>query len=284
MPISEMEEYKAFRGDRARRTQLAPVRLLKQYAPAFVLALVNAVLWYFMLSHNAVVFSLLSLLGFVGLPLAQFYLSRRGERSQGNDSLHRVESDIERLLRELSRPLRDAEVSLDTAQSHFDQSTFSAFWDEIESATSHLAAFDQLTRRLSQYIGTHSSIRKRSSPAHPLLSIQNRIPDPRPITNRLAVLCKKGQSNYHFASIYEHRRTNAILIAGFSTLGQAVSEMGSRIESSLNSMSQQLSCDMDSLLRSMGQIQSLQASQLGQARVTDVRLQEIEKEATRRRY
>ena len=37
--------------------------------------------------------------------------------------------------------------------------------------------------------------------------------------------------------IYEHRKTNQILVAGFRNLGQAVEEMASRITASIDSLS-----------------------------------------------
>jgi hypothetical protein len=49
-------------------------------------------------------------------------------------------------------------------------------------------------------------------------------------------IVRTAQRNFHFASIYEHRKTNQLLVAGFSTLGQALGSMTQEITSSINDL------------------------------------------------
>jgi len=53
---------------------------------------------------------------------------------------------------------------------------------------------------------------------------------------RLEILVQAGHRNYHFASIYEQRRTNQILIAGFANLGEALNRMTSKITASIDGL------------------------------------------------
>jgi hypothetical protein len=77
----------------------------------------------------------------------------------------------------------------------------------------------------------------------------SQLPDARPATTRLASLVRKAQKDFHFATIYEQRKTNRILIAGFGTLASAISELGDMISSSLDDLSSTLHVSLDNILR-----------------------------------
>ena len=64
------------------------------------------------------------------------------------------------------------------------------------------------------------------------------LPDARPTAQRLAVVVRKAQKDFHFATIFEQRKTNKILVAGFSTLASAIYEIGDAISYSLNNLAQ----------------------------------------------
>lgn len=53
------------------------------------------------------------------------------------------------------------------------------------------------------------------------------------MSQRMDALVARAQTDYQFASIFEQRRTSAILIAGFQNLGSAISGMTARITSQL---------------------------------------------------
>jgi DNA anti-recombination protein RmuC len=51
--------------------------------------------------------------------------------------------------------------------------------------------------------------------------------------------------------VYEQRRTNAILIAGFSSLGQAIEHLGDRIVTAISGLAVSLDCRLASLESSL---------------------------------
>ncbi len=63
------------------------------------------------------------------------------------------------------------------------------------------------------------------------------LPDASPTAQRLRTVARKGETDLAFAQIYLQMRTNKILVAGFSTLGSAISVLGDRIEESFANLS-----------------------------------------------
>jgi uncharacterized protein YfcZ (UPF0381/DUF406 family) len=55
--------------------------------------------------------------------------------------------------------------------------------------------------------------------------------------NRMAAIVRNAQRNFQFATIYEQRKTNQILVSGFINLAQALGQMTSRITSSIEELS-----------------------------------------------
>jgi hypothetical protein len=49
-------------------------------------------------------------------------------------------------------------------------------------------------------------------------------------------IVRKTQSNFQFATIYEQRKTNQILVAGFTNLAQALEYMTQRISGSIGDL------------------------------------------------
>jgi uncharacterized protein YfcZ (UPF0381/DUF406 family) len=53
---------------------------------------------------------------------------------------------------------------------------------------------------------------------------------------RMETLVQAAHRNFHFATIYEQRRTNQILIAGFTNLAEALNQMACKITASINDL------------------------------------------------
>jgi methyl-accepting chemotaxis protein len=67
---------------------------------------------------------------------------------------------------------------------------------------------------------------------------------------RLQRIVRKAQRNFEFATIYEQRKTNEILIAGFATLGEAIYGLGSRLEQSIGMLCERID-DLSSSMEKM---------------------------------
>jgi hypothetical protein len=146
----------------------------------------------------------------------------------------------------IPKHLVTVEQELDVAEWEFRDGAFSPFWDSIERAMSTLGAVDSDVKLISS-----SSSRYRQLAA----SYEGR-PPPFPVdpesaqwlaaanetTGRLQRLVREAQRNFQFATIYEQRKTSAILIAGFTKLGDAIyglgDSLGYQIENLCFSMSE----------------------------------------------
>jgi hypothetical protein len=142
-----------------------------------------------------------------------------------------------------------AEVHLDRAGDEFKDGAFAPFWDEVEHATNKLAAYHSQVQSLEQnaleYRKGVTNLPMRMPPfALPL----GQLTDARPTAARLAATVRTAQKNFQFATIYEQRKTNQILVAGFGTLASAIYRMGGMISTSLSDLSGTLQVSLDRLL------------------------------------
>gem|GEM_PF-3008314 len=144
--------------------------------------------------------------------------------------------------------LGEAEITLDRAQDELECGLYSPFWEVLEAATAKLNEFNQLLMLIEQRRTTYrtqAAILGGDAPGFSLgVSV---LPDPSATHSRLVALYRKAQSNPHFAMVYEQRRTNAILIAGFRSLGQAIENLGDRIVTAISDLAVSLDCRLASL-------------------------------------
>jgi methyl-accepting chemotaxis protein len=147
--------------------------------------------------------------------------------------------------------LLNAEKSLEQAETDYQETAFAPFWDSIERVTRRLADFDACVQIICDASGHHSE----------LIKVYEAVPDRFPldltsvrgiaaantISDRLKKVVRTAQRHRDFAIIYEQRRTNQILIAGFANLGEAIDGMGHRIVLSVRNLADRIS-DMSSTL------------------------------------
>jgi len=137
--------------------------------------------------------------------------------------------------------LSRAEALLDQAEVDFSESAFAPFWDSIEGAAKTLGHFDEAVRRLNQKsvrYGELSAAYLGTPPAFPLTSFSvSRLGVSNNTAARMRAVVRSAQRNFQFATIYEQRKTNQILVAGFTSLANALDRMGSQIADSLENLS-----------------------------------------------
>jgi hypothetical protein len=182
--------------------------------------------------------------------------ANQSEKSRVENEARRLTSSLARtyessmnLATDLSGHLKDASGWLRHAESEYDDNAFSPFWDAVENAAKHLAAFDnktnQLTRNAKEYYQNLNG-RKHTFPGFP---INVRVmPDPSSVLKELRRVVRMGQTDFQFANIWEHRRTREVLIAGFRTLGEAVNNLGATIEYSVSNLQQSISSDVAKII------------------------------------
>lgn len=149
-----------------------------------------------------------------------------------------------------------AELALDRAAEEFAEGLYSPFWEAMEEATHRLHEFDS---RLHQIVSLRSSYIEQA-PAlglgaeTPSFSLgTDSLPDTSIIQERLRQMYRQAQKDGKFAQIYEQRRTNSILIKGFTSLGDAIQRLGSKIADSLDELRHEVGfrlTDLESALQS----------------------------------
>lgn len=154
-----------------------------------------------------------------------------------------------KLASELPQHLKQAVHALGEAAVEYNDNAFSPFWDAIENAAKQLASFNDKANQLAQNANEYYRMLKGRKHTFPAFPIEIRtIPDASSVLNEFRRVVRMGQTNHDFADIWELRRIQAVLIAGFRTLGEAVNNLGHTIESSISYLQQSISSDVARLV------------------------------------
>lgn len=160
------------------------------------------------------------------------------------------------IFEELPGILKQAEKNLDQAERDFTDNALSPFWDSIEEAIQKLATFNEKLYEIERNISEYESLTTQYEGKSPDFTLSRNSISSLNVSNstskRLQTLVRKAQRNYEFASIYEQRKTNQILVAGFNNLSDAIRDMTSKITSSINKLSK----SMDSVSSKIEEVES----------------------------
>jgi hypothetical protein len=155
----------------------------------------------------------------------------------------------------IPKDLLSAEEHLDAAESEFQDSAFSPFWDSIERAMRKLGALDGNVKLIAERFGQYTALAPSYDgtpppfPVHP--EAARRIGAANDTAARLQKLVRQAQRNFQFATIYEQRKTSDILITGFTNLGDAIYGLGARLQDSIGTLGAQIN-DLSSTVTTMG--------------------------------
>lgn len=162
-------------------------------------------------------------------------------RTRSLAKLEQLVSDAQSSAARLPLFVSEAELALDRAEQEFSDGLYSPFWEAMEDAVQHLARFEETLRSLEAARNQHQHYAPGlESDAVPFSLGLSVLPDTAVTTRRMKALYRSAQKDPHFAQVYEQRRTNAILIQGFRSLGDALTSFGSRLESQLEALGSQL--------------------------------------------
>lgn len=149
----------------------------------------------------------------------------------------------------LSTILASASRHLQVARQEYKDNAFDPFWTPVEHAAESLGEFDRYVRDLSEKANEYYS--KLSGRAHtfPVFPIRvESLPDPNPVLEEFRRVVRMGQTNFHFANIWEHRKTREVLISGFRTLGEAVNNLSSVVQTEIANLGNTLHSDLTQLV------------------------------------
>jgi hypothetical protein len=159
--------------------------------------------------------------------------------------LSNIVSDANKIIDEIPSSLVSAENYLDQAENDFKENAFSPFWSSIEKAALSLGRFDENVLKLKENFNAHSELKrdyrtKNYFPFPVSREVKPALLVSLDVNKRMNDLVRNAQKNFQFATIYEQRKTNQLLIAGFQTLANAIDGMGVRIESSIGALTNEL--------------------------------------------
>lgn len=147
-------------------------------------------------------------------------------------------AETARLSQSIPAHLRYATAALDLAEREFNEGLLDPFWDAIETATKELATVDATSRYVAANLDRCRQEAKKADlnrdSAAPIAIGLSHLPRIPPLYARLLASVRNAQRRADYSTIFHLRRTNVILVQGFTTFGQALYDIGARLESSLN--------------------------------------------------
>ncbi len=143
---------------------------------------------------------------------------------------------------DLPSEIEFAKSALSEAEAEFKEGAFAPFWDEVERAATSLARFENGVKQINDNSICYKNEKDSLDSAPPPFKVKiAKLSDVISTVDRMQKIVRIAQKDFHFSTIYEQRKTNKLLVKGFSSLGQALTEMSSRIESSMYSLSESIS-------------------------------------------
>lgn len=189
--------------------------------------------------------------------------NRENEKTQlkkMREELSSLSSTSHETFLRIPKLVHTANHHLNRAEEEFSEGAFAPFWDEVEIATKKLAEYKNQIELINYYAKKHREVYDCYVEKYRCVSdnVDELVPqfnlpiaeliDARPSAARLAAIVRKAQKNFEFSTIYEQRKTNKLLVSGFSTLASAIYSIGDAITSSLNDLSKNLEFHFDELL------------------------------------
>jgi len=177
------------------------------------------------------------------------------------------------LFEQMPEHLKTAEEHLNQAEFEFSEGAFVPFWDAIEKAATTLGRFDEDVQNIMDNSSQYTHIAKKK---------YEDVPPPFPLTQesvrklnvsmstaeRMKEIVRTAQRDFQFATIYEQRKTNQILVAGFNNLAQALDRITSQIMSSIddlaisvNSIGSELDESMSTIHSTLSDLEDTQSEQ-----------------------
>ena len=164
-------------------------------------------------------------------------------------SLATLLSESQEIVFSLKGLISDADKHLNQAEVDFYERAFSPFWDEVEHATNKLASYHQAVKEIDSNAAYYARKSSQLPITIPTFEIsRHSLIDAQPVATRLSLIVREAHKDYYFASIFEKKMTNQLLVAGFGTLASAINQMQHSIRSALDDLSANLNIRLGDLL------------------------------------
>ena len=158
--------------------------------------------------------------------------------------------ELREKLSDLRRHHNKAKTAFDKAEALFKNNAYSPFWDAVEQATLQLSYFSggiyYLSEKLKDY-RKYVAIYNGDPEMFPITPDEMEEVDEmsRKLRCQMTDVVRPAQQDFHFASIFEQRRTQESIAEGFNTFENAINDVGDRITSEVS----ELNYEMSSMMR-----------------------------------
>lgn len=137
-----------------------------------------------------------------------------------------------------------ANRSIQNAKYDFAQNAISPFWDRIEETSNYLGCYKEAINQLVINGELYTKILANKRHNFPLpFPLGTNISIPVYLLDDFNSTVRKAQTRFEFANIWEHRKTQKILIAGFNSLEQAIYGMKDSIVNSIHELKLSIQSD-----------------------------------------
>jgi hypothetical protein len=185
--------------------------------------------------------------------------SLAAEQRQLRSQLAAFNRDAAGRFESMPAQLARAERHLNAAERDYLDRAFAPFWDNVEGAVKMLGVFDDHAKQINTLAVRYAETAKRCEGSVPAFTVDGSdvqmLSVSRSTAGRMREIVRRAQCDFQFASIYEQRKTNQILVAGFRSLAQALDGIGRQIVESLESLQASVNAVGITLADSMGAVQ-----------------------------
>ena len=125
----------------------------------------------------------------------------------------------------LASHLDMANHAIRVAEHEFSERAFGPFWDAVEASAVALGKYKQnlvSVKNSQARYKYHNELRGLNHNFPAWNEVVPLVPDPTKTAMHLRKMVRKGQTDFEFANIFEHRRTRQVLIEGYKQLGEAL--------------------------------------------------------------
>ena len=168
------------------------------------------------------------------------WLRRVAHQKRVRERLLRLNEESLSLIESMPEWVESAERHLDQAELDFAEGAYAPFWSSVERAALSLAGFGESVQKLESNSGEYVDLLAQYRGHAPAFAVSvcatTRMKLATATSHRMHGLVRRAQRDFQFSVIYEHRKTNQILIAGFRDLAEAIEEMASRLSASIDGL------------------------------------------------
>lgn len=172
---------------------------------------------------------------------------RRQQQDLRDQAGELVDSSVE-LVQALPEIARQANGALERAEEEFNERVFVPFWEAMGIAVNHLAAFNRNVRAIISNRDSYDRLLPRiEGHPEPFVVDTALIPDAAEIAGRMARMARTAHKDRDFAQVFGAWKTNELLIAGFSSIQDAMSNLSSNLTRSIDDLKWTLGNKLDEI-------------------------------------